>query len=166
MSKRFFTYKWIRGMLTELTQAKAARMEPEKDAVEGATKPEERSGPWYRCEPSQRPWTQRTKRVQYVRYTGKGYDGKEHIFLRFNLPAGVVKLDQPVFDILQEMKHLDRPTGGRCPTGLKNVKGSQYPKGMLWQLPDTPVGRTAADIIDAKLGELAHKMQEDEGKAR
>ncbi len=142
-------------------------MEPEQDAVEGSAKPPDQSGPWYRCEPSQRPWTQRTKgHVQYVRYTGKGYDGKDHIFFKFNLPAGQRLVGQPVFDILQEMKHLDRPTGGRCPTGLKNVKGSQYPKGMLWQLPDNPVGRTAADIMDAKLGDLAHKMQEDEGKGR
>jgi hypothetical protein len=99
--------------------------------------------------------------VQYVRYTGKGYDGKEHIFLKFNLPAGVVKLDQPVFDILQELKTLDG-----YPTGLKNVKGIQYPKGVLWQLPANPVGRTAADLIDAKLSDLAHQIENGQGPAR
>jgi hypothetical protein len=149
-------------MLAGLTQAKAARMEPEPDAVEGAAKPEDQSGPWYRCEPSQRPWTQRTKGdVQYVRYTGKGYDGKEHIFFKFNLPVGQRLVGQPVFDILQELRTLDG-----YPTGLKNVKGRQYPKGMLWQLPDNPVGRTAADIIDAKLSDLAHQMESDQTRDR
>jgi hypothetical protein len=136
--------------------------EQEQDAIEGAEKPKTGSGHWHPTHSSQRPWTQRLEgRLQYVRFTGRGYDGNQHIFFQFNLPSGQTKLDQPVFDILQEMKHLSRPWGGNpCPTGLRCVTSREYPNGTLWQLPLNEVGATAADVIDGKLRDLAATLEQ------
>jgi hypothetical protein len=88
---------------------------------------------------------------------------------KFELAPGQSDLPQGVYDILHELKYLDRNpvTGhgsGRCPTGLAFNRSKKH--GRVWVLPDNPTGRTAADIIDAKLRDLAHKLEREPGQIR
>lgn len=111
-----------------------------------------------------RTWKERYEQpVKYCRYTAPGFDGKPRIFFKFDLPPGQHMVDPEVYAILKELKHLDRSPergGGVTHTGLRNRNAT------LWHLPDTEIGRTAADIIGGKLRDLAHKMKQESGIGR
>ena len=62
---------------------------------------------------------------------------------------------QAVHDVLHELKYLDRESGGKHRSGL-TFKNDKL-RGRVWKLPNDQTGRTAAQIIDAKLSELAEK---------
>jgi hypothetical protein len=48
------------------------------------------------------------------------------------------------------------------PTGLEFNDLRKH--GRIWQIPNDVEGRTLADKIDYKLSEIAHKMEEGQGK--
>ncbi len=111
-----------------------------------------------------RTWTERYQQpLKYCRYSDRGYDGKPRIYFKFDFPPGQHKVGDTVYAILKELKHLDRSPergGGMTHTGLRCNTAS------LWQLPDTPIGRTTADILDARLRELARQLENDLGTSR
>ena len=57
-----------------------------------------------------------------------------------------------------------RNGGGQHHTGLAFNRSKKH--GRVWRLPDTPLGRTAADIIDAKLADLAAELADESGRDR
>jgi hypothetical protein len=115
-------------------------------------------------------WTVRiTGPIRYRRYTDKDGGGRPSIFFKFELAPGQSDLPQEVYDILHELKYLNRNPehgkgSGQYPTGLEFQRSRKH--GRVWKLPDDSTGRTAADIIDAKLSDLAHKMEQEQGKTR
>ena len=115
-----------------------------------------------------RMWTERfVQPVKFRRFTGRGRGSKPMIFIQFDLPPGQDQLDPNVYAVLKELKYLDRSPehgGGQCPTGLSSMSSARHKPGTLWALPDNPVGRTAADIVAARLFDLARQM-EQEGKS-
>jgi hypothetical protein len=117
-----------------------------------------------------RSWTERfTGPIRYRRYTDLDGGGRPSIFFKFELAPGQSDLPQEVYDILHQLKHLDRnPKHGRgsgqYPTHLEFQRSKKH--GRVWKLPDDTTGRTAADIIDAKLSDLAHKLDRDQATSR
>jgi hypothetical protein len=113
-----------------------------------------------------RGWTERfTGPIRYRRFTDYDHSGRRAIFFKFEPAPGQGDQPQAVYDILQEMKHMQRGPGhgrGQQPTNLTFVRSKKH--GRVWRLPDDPVGRTAADIIDAKLQDLATQMEAGEGR--
>jgi hypothetical protein len=118
---------------------------------------------------SGRSWTERlTGPTRYRRFSDLDAGGRPSIFFKFELPHD--QLPPAVYDILHELKYLDRDPadhehGNRpCPTGLAFDRSKKHRHA--WRLPDTPVGRTAADRIDAKLRDLAHHLEQEQGRDR
>jgi hypothetical protein len=115
-------------------------------------------------------WAERfVQPVKFRRFTGSGRSGKPLIFIQFDLPPGQDQLAPNVYAILKELKHLDRSSErgeGLCPTGLKSESSARHKSGTLWSLPDNPVGRTACDILWAKLIDLAGHMESEQEKGR
>lgn len=108
-----------------------------------------------------RTWTERLVHpVKYRRYAANGAENKRYIYFEFELPQGETRIPQGAYDILKELTTL-----GHQPTGLKCVRGSGQVTGTLWKLPNTPLGRTTADIIDARLFDLAHRLEEEQGRS-
>lgn len=101
-----------------------------------------------------RTWTERLEHpVKYRRYTANNAAGFPFIFLKFDFPPGQSTLHPEVFSVLQEMTTLD----GRTATGLKLVRDKIH--GKVWRLPDSEIGRTAADVIDGKLRDIADRTR-------
>ena len=117
-----------------------------------------------------RGWTDRfTGPIRYRRYTDLDGGGKPSIFFKFELAPGLSDLPQEVYDILHQLKHLNRNPEhgkgtGRYPTGLEFQRSRKH--GRVWKLPDDSTGRTAADIIDARLLDLANKIEQEQAKGR
>jgi hypothetical protein len=115
-----------------------------------------------------RSWTERfTGQIRYRRYTDLDAGGRPSILFKFELAPGQGDLPQGVYDILHELKHLDRnhdfPNGGGSyPTGLAFSRDKKH--GRVWRLPDNSTGRTAADIIDGKLRDLAITLEQEGGQ--
>lgn len=132
------------------------REETEQDAAKAADK---RRG---------RTWTERLGgSIRYRRYTDYDGGGRPSILFKFELAPGQSDLPQEVYDILHQLKYLDPSPGhGRKPhyTGLEFTRDTRH--GRVWRLPDDPTGRTAADIIDAKLSDLARNMDEKQSQGR
>jgi hypothetical protein len=115
-----------------------------------------------------RSWTERfTGPIRYRRFTDIDAGGRPAILFKFELAPGQSDLPQEVYDILHQLKHLDpHPGHGTKPhfTGLTFNRSKKH--GRVWRLPDDPTGRTAADIIDAKLSVLAEKLDREQGMGR
>lgn len=136
-------------------------MDREKDSEQGKEQRSQR--------PEPRPWTQRTRGpLRFTRYTDTDGAGRPSIIYKFHLPEGQKELPHEAYEILQQMKLIDRGRGrgtGQHFTGLELQRNKRY-GGRIWRLPDTPTGRTVAEIIDARLLELARRMEADEGRGR
>lgn len=115
-----------------------------------------------------RGWTERfTGPIRYRRFTDTDVSGRPSILFKFELAPGQSDLPQEVYDVLHQMKHLDRGAGhgdGQHHSGLTFQRGRQH--GKVWRLPDNETGRTTADIIDAKLSDLAHKLEQQGSPGR
>jgi len=115
-----------------------------------------------------RSWTERfSGPIRYRRFTDTDPSGKPCIFFKFELAPDQSDLPQEVYDVLHEMKHMEpRPGHGLKPqhTGLAFDRSKKH--GRVWRMPDTPTARTAADIIDAKLADLAAELDTESGKSR
>lgn len=115
-----------------------------------------------------RGWTERfSGPIVYRRFTDYDGGGRPSIIFKFELAPGQSEMPRDVYEVLHQLKHLDRSPGhGRKPhfTGLEYTRDTRH--GRVWRLPDTPAGRTAADIIDAKLCDLAHKIEQATGQGR
>lgn len=120
--------------------------------------------------PPDRMWAERFRHpVKFRRFTGRGFSGKPQIFFQFDIPPDQERLDPGVYEILQELKRLNRGTEhgmGQVPTHLKAVSNGRQKPGTLWTLPDSPVGRTAADVITARLTDLADQLKNNQTPTR
>lgn len=141
-------------------------MEREQESVQEGSDPAKSGG-----KRPGRGWTQRfTGPIRYRRFTDLDAGGRPSIFFKFELAPGQSDLPQGVYDILHELKYLDRNPAdlehGRnpCPTGLTFNRSKKH--GRVWRLPDTPPGRTAADVIDGKLRTLAATLEREPGQSR
>jgi hypothetical protein len=116
-------------------------------------------------EQSGRGWTSRfTGPIRYRRFADTDGGGRPSIILKFELAPGQTDLPQAVYDVLNQMKKLDRPSGGQYDSSLEFTRDTKH--GRVWRLADHKVGRLAADIIDAKLRDLAHKLDQEPQKGR
>ncbi len=104
-----------------------------------------------------RSWTERFGPIRYRRFADLDGGGRPSILFKFELAPGQSDLPQPVYDILHKMKHLQRPSCSQFDTGLEFTRDTKH--GRVWRLPDHKIGRLTADIIDAKLRDLAHQME-------
>lgn len=115
-----------------------------------------------------RGWTSRFKGpIRYRRFTDIDAGGRPAIFFKFEQAPGQTDLPQEVYDILHQMKHLDRGSdhgGGKHHTNLTFKRSKKH--GRVYRLDDNPTGRTTADIIDAKLRDLAHELESHEKRSR
>jgi hypothetical protein len=112
-------------------------------------------------------WTRRVGSVSYRRFTGLDGGDRPSIFFRFDLPSGQNELPQEIYDILHELKHLHRKAQHREGSQFTGLEFKRDPRhGRVWRLPNDPTGRTAADIIDAKLADLAEKIEREQGPSR
>ena len=116
-----------------------------------------------------RGWTARlTGPIRYRRFTDSDAGGRPSIIFKFEKnPGSDTELSQEVWEVLQSMKKMDRGPehgGGQHHTGLAFTRDKKH--GRVWRLPDNQTGRTAADIIDARLSDLADKMEQEPGKGR
>ena len=111
-----------------------------------------------------RGWTERfTGPIRYRRFTELDGGGRPSIFFKFELAPGQSDLPQGVYDVLHELKYMDRTPdldhgSGKYPTGLAFSRSKKL--GRVWRLPDNSTGRTAADIIDGKLRNLAATLEQ------
>src|SRR5437868_2667182 len=116
--------------------------EPRSGTAEAVAANETKAGPR-----PDRVWSERfVPPVKFRRFTGRGFDGTQRIYIQFDLPPEQDRLDPRVYEILKELKYLDRSPehgGGFTHTGLKAVSNGRQKAGSLWSLPDTPIGRTA-----------------------
>jgi hypothetical protein len=110
----------------------------------------------------ERSWTERaTGPIRYRRFTDIDAGGRPSIFFKFEQESAV---PPEVWDILHSMKQMDRGPahgGGQHHTGLTFNRSKKH--GRVWRLPDDQTGRTAADIIDVRLSNLAERLDDDEG---
>lgn len=115
-----------------------------------------------------RGWTKRlTGPIRYRRFTDLDAGGRPSIFFRFELAPGQSDLPQGVYDVLHELKHLKARPGRDSepqPTHLEFTRTKKH--GRVWRMPDNPQGRTAADIIDAKLADLAAELGAEPERGR
>jgi hypothetical protein len=115
-----------------------------------------------KAEKQGRGWTSRfTGPIRYRRFTDIDAGGKQAILFKFELAPGQQDLPQEVYDILNELKHLKRSPehgGGQQHTNLAFNRSKKH--GRVWRLDDNPTGRTVADIIDAKLKQVAEKIEQ------
>lgn len=114
-----------------------------------------------------RTWTQRhTGPVRYRRFTDVDGRGRPSIFIKIELPPGQIDAPPEIYNILREGRYLpigsDHKTGKR--TGLEFVRDPLH--GRVWCLPNTHIGNTVADVIDARLAELAERMEQEQGPNR
>jgi len=102
-----------------------------------------------------RNWTERfTGQVKYRKFTDADLNT---IAFKFQLEPKE-KLPDEVLAVMHEHK---KDKDGN-PTGLKYQDTRKL--GKIWALPNDVEGRTIADKIDFRLSELAHKMEEGQGK--
>jgi hypothetical protein len=115
-----------------------------------------------------RSWTERfSGQIRYRRFSDLDAGGRPSIFFKFELAPGQSDLPQGVYDILHELKHLQPRTGRDSKPQPTNLEFSRTKKhGRVWRMPDNPQGRTAADIIDAKLADLAAKLEAEPDRGR
>jgi hypothetical protein len=107
-----------------------------------------------------RGWTERfSGPIRYRRYSDKDAGGRPCIFFKIEAPSGQSELATAVFDIIKGLRYVDRGKGGIRPTGLTFNRDRIH--GRVYKLPDNPLGRLAADIIDAKLSDLAQSIEND-----
>lgn len=110
-----------------------------------------------------REWTVRLNGpVPYRRYSGLNEGNRETIFFEFDLPPGQREVPPEVYAVIKSVQYLERSPehgGGRCNTGLECRRG-------IWQFPATHTGRTAADILDAKLADLAQQLDNEQSQTR
>jgi hypothetical protein len=110
-----------------------------------------------------RGWTQRfAGSLRYRRFTDVSAGGLPSIFFKVELEPGQSKMPDEVYEVFHSLKSLKRSPergGGEYPTGLVFNRSKKH--GRVWVLPDNTTGRTVADIIDAKLGDLASKMERE-----
>lgn len=114
-----------------------------------------------------RGWTERFGPIRYRRFTDVDAGGRPSIFFKFELSPGQSEMPKEVWDILHSLRQIDRgPThgGGRHYTGLQFNRSKKH--GRVWRLPDSQTGRTAADIIDARLADLITKIEEGKDHGR
>ena len=151
----YLHYLGIMLLLALKEQAMTSEPEASKDGDSAADRPG-------------RTWTVRcTGAVRYRRFCDEDGGGRPSIILKFELPAGQTELPKQVYDVLHSMKFLDRSQGhgrGKQPTHLEFKRDTKH--GRVWRLPDTPTGRMAADIIDARLADLAKLLDNEQGKVR
>jgi hypothetical protein len=107
-----------------------------------------------------RPWTERFSGPIRYRRTSDLIGTDRRIVFEFFLQPGQQTIDPAVRQILNRMKYLDRNPNGEHgnrpqPTGLKSSR-----HGTRWDIADTPTGRMVADIIDAKLRDLAATLEQ------
>jgi hypothetical protein len=129
-------------------------MDGEEESVEGRS-----GGP---TKHSGRSWTERSNgKIRYQRFSDVNGGGRPSIFYRFEVPPGQDEVPQAVYDILNSLKRMDRGGhergGGDFFTGLKFRRDTRH--GKVWELPDTPTGRTVADMLDSRLAELACRVE-------
>lgn len=110
-----------------------------------------------------REWTVRiTGPVRYRRYTATNHVNKPSIFFEFDLPPGQREVPKEIYDAIKSVQFLPRSPehgGGVRATGLEYRQG-------IWRLPNNSLGRTAADMLDARLAELAERAEEQQGRGR
>ncbi len=111
-------------------------------------------------------WTQRrswTKRVagpvQFERFTALNAGGVPRIHFVFRIPEGKEKLDDDVYQIINE--HKTWPDGH--PTGLRFSRDRIH--GKTFNLPDDVDGRNVADRLDRKLMALARRLKSEGNRA-
>ena len=115
-----------------------------------------------------RGWTERLSGpIRYRRFTDVAAGGRPSILFRFELAPGQSDLPQGVYDILHELKYLEaRPGRDSKPTPTHLEFNRSKKHGRVWRMPDTPQARTAADIIDAKLADLAVEIGAEPERGR
>ena len=115
-----------------------------------------------------RGWTARySGQVRYRRFTDLDAGGRPSIFFKFEPAPGQLELPPEVYAVLKEMRYLDRDAEhgfGQRPTALTFNRSKKH--GRVWRMPDTPAGRTAADIIDGKLMDVAEKLDQEHARGR
>lgn len=113
-------------------------------------------------------WTERfTGPISYVRYTDTDGEGRPSIIFKFDQPPGGADLPQAVYDVLHDMKHLNRGDkwgGGKYESGLRFKRDKKH--GRVWTLPNNSTGRTTADVLDARLLDIAEKIQQEPTQSR
>jgi hypothetical protein len=110
--------------------------------------------------PPPRPWTQRTQPtlpLPFVRFVDTDGEGRPSIIYRFGFPSGPSELPKEVYDILRDLKHREAVDGGQFSTLLRFKRDRKH--GRVWTLPNSPSGRATADILDARLLDLARQME-------
>lgn len=115
-----------------------------------------------------RGWTERfSGQIRYRRFTDFDAGGRPAILFKFELAPGQSDLPPEVYNILQEMKHIDRGAGharGERHTGLTFNRSKKH--GRVWRINDDETGRTVADIICARLSDLAQKLDAEPERDR
>ena len=116
-----------------------------------------------------RGWTVRlTGAVRYRRYSDFDGGGRPSILFKFEPVPGQSDLPEEVYAVLHSVKHLDRPAGqgkGKMHTHpLEFTRDSKH--GRVWRLNDDGAGRYAADILDQRLSELAHRLENEQSRDR
>ena len=110
-----------------------------------------------------RGWTRRiTGPIQYRRYTGLNHANLPSIFFDFDLPPGQRDVPEDVYKVIKSVKTLPRLSEGYYGTQDTGLEC----RGGIWRLPDTPLGRTAADALDFRLRELAERIEHEQGSSR
>jgi hypothetical protein len=123
-----------------------------------------------------RPWSGRFEQPgAYRRFTLKDPGGAEKIHFVFPLEPGETKPPEPVINVMRAHKYWKdgkpygladdaRSNDESYPTGLAFGTNKKHPKA--WVLPNDEMGRTVAESIDAKLLELGHRLEAEQGNAR
>jgi hypothetical protein len=102
-----------------------------------------------------RGWTQRfTGPVKYRKFTDADMN---IIAFKFNLEPGE-KMPEEVLAVMREFKQ-DKDGN---PTGLQFQETRKH--GKIWAIPNDLEGRMLADKIDYRLSQVAHKLEEAQGK--
>jgi hypothetical protein len=135
-------------------------MEREQSSDQGKSQP--RSG---------RIWAERySGPFRYRRFTdtGVGKDGPmDCIFFKVEVPPNHPEVETTVYEVFNGAKKLPRLSPGQSGYRHTGLSFSREPRhGRVWRLPDTPEGRNTADVIQARLDELAEKLKMEQGPAR
>jgi hypothetical protein len=131
-----------------------------KKAMEREQEIDQNAAPKGGKPPPPRPWTQRTHEpLSFVRFVDTDGEGRPSIIYRFGFPSGPSELPQQVKAILDGLKRLDHPEGGQFSTHLEFKRDKKH--GRVWRLPNSPRGRHTADVLDARLLELARQMEQE-----
>ena len=109
--------------------------------------------------PPPRPWTQRTHEpLRFVRFVDTDGEGRPSIIYRFGDPGGPGAVPDEVYAILDDLNRRDHPEGGQIDTKLRFKRDKKH--GRVWTLKNDQTGRTTADILDARLLDLARQMEQ------